>query len=74
MLKDGKTYKNLDGSRTETIQGRTKMHPEFVYSVSGNWYERATGKFVYSNRHRSHFLLDFETWRDLDITTEADPQ
>ena len=51
QLIDGKTYARADG-REETIGGTCKDHPEWVWSIQGNWFERATGKHIASTRTR----------------------
>lgn len=44
-LEIGKTYESRDG-RIATIGGVTHEHPEWVWSVQGNWYERTTGRYI----------------------------
>lgn len=44
-LKDGKTYRSERGS-VETVGGTTKHYPAWVWTIQGNWYERATGRAI----------------------------
>lgn len=42
-LVDGKTYVSERGLRA-TIGGTTKYFPDWVWSIQGDWYVRATGE------------------------------
>lgn len=44
-LEDGKTYARPDGTR-EAIGGTCKDYAAWCWSIGGNWYERATGKYI----------------------------
>jgi hypothetical protein len=60
-LEVGKVYMRGD-DRAEEIGGVTRDYPGWVWSIGGNWYEKATGRFVsYSSGHwgrpMGHFLM-----------------
>jgi hypothetical protein len=44
-LKDKTVYLNHDG-KDVTIMGPTKPNPEYVWSLQGDWYVRATGQAI----------------------------
>lgn len=44
-LEDGKTYRNGRG-REETVGGTTQHYADWVWTIQGNWYVRATGRAV----------------------------
>lgn len=71
LLEDGKTYHSGTGRRA-TIGGTTKHHPEYVWSIQGDWYERATGRFVHSCKRRGHFVSEEPGIRDIqhELTDE----
>lgn len=56
MLIDGKTYKDNAGSYC-TIGGATSVNENWVWSTSGNWYDRATGAHVSFTPTKGHFLM-----------------
>lgn len=65
MLETGKEYRNGHGDRVE-IGGPTKDNPEWVYSTSGDWYDRHTGHFLWYDPQ----TLTHETrpsWRDINL-------
>lgn len=49
QLEDRKTYVRADGTWFETVGGATRSYPEYVWTIAGNWYERASGKFVHAH-------------------------
>jgi hypothetical protein len=62
MLEAGKFYRNNNGKRI-LIGGRIKHYSEFnsfVWSVSGDWYDEATGRFVLCTRRYCGFRLPVE--------------
>ena len=64
-LEDGKTYKRVDGSK-HTVGGATKDHPEFVYTIQGDWYERSTGRYITYRRTTGEYApISSEHWRNL---------
>lgn len=44
-LEDGKTYARVDG-QLETVGGTCKDYPDWVWTIQGNWFERATGRAI----------------------------
>lgn len=44
-LEDGKTYARANGVE-ETVGGTTRDHPEWVWTIQGNWFVRATGQAI----------------------------
>ena len=64
-LGDGKTYRSGTGRRV-TIGGAAKDHPEYVWSIHGDWYERSSGKLVHFSKIRGcHFVGEVSGMRDL---------
>lgn len=64
-LEDGKTYLRGDGSK-ETVGGTTKDHPEFVWTIQGNWYSRETGQYVSQNTQTGTWQkMPHGNWRNL---------
>ena len=47
QIENGKSYLRGDGSQADIV-GPTKAHPEYAYSRQGDWYEYATGRFVFT--------------------------
>lgn len=45
ILVDGRAYKDGRGGEA-WIGGACRDHPAWVWSVQGNWYERATGRAI----------------------------
>ncbi len=69
-LEDGKSYLRGDGS-TETVGGATKDHPEFVWTIHGNWYVRETGRYIYWNNETGAWQVMPEgNWRNLTALSD----
>jgi hypothetical protein len=69
-LEHGKTYVTVEGG-TAIIMGPTRDNPEWSWSLAGNWYENATGRFLHYNPKTGlHFTLD-ESYHNL--VAEAPP-
>lgn len=70
-LEDGKTYHTGTGRRV-TIGGTAKDHPEYAWSIQGDWYERSTGKLVHTCRKRGKFVCEQPGIRDIqhELTEE----
>lgn len=64
VLEVGKAYRDGRGKR-QTIGGPTRDHPEWVFSISGDWFDRATGKMVMFDPKRGHHLHPLVTIYDL---------
>jgi hypothetical protein len=47
-LIEGLTYHRIDCSE-HTVAGPCKEHPELVYTIQGDWYEKDTGRYVRLN-------------------------
>lgn len=56
-LEHGKSYRTADGDVAH-IMGPTREHAEWSWSLAGNWYENATGRFLHyapeSGTHYTH--------------------
>lgn len=76
-LIDGKTYARPDGTR-ETIGGTCPEYPAYCWTIGGNWYERATGRYIAFARQRDaqgnevyrHVVSEVE---GNTLITEVDP-
>jgi len=65
VLEDSKTYRSGTGQAI-TIGGTTKNHPEYTWSIQGDWYERSSGKLVHFSKGRGcHFVSETSGMRDL---------
>jgi hypothetical protein len=63
-LEHGKSYRNDDGD-VARIMGPTRDNPEWSWSLAGNWYENATGRFLHYNPKTGlHYTLD-ESYHNL---------
>lgn len=68
-LEIGKRYVRGDGV-TETIGGVTKDHAEWVWTISGNWYEQSTGRRV-SYGESGSYLMPLGNWRNIEKLSEV---
>ena len=72
MLEFKKVYQNNNGEKV-IIVGRTKDHPEYAWSLSGNWYEISTGKFVCFDRLAcKHYVLDKVCLSDINMAIQPE--
>ncbi len=44
-LKDGKWYKTGRGT-LQKVMGPARDHPEFVYTLQGDWFRRSDGRYI----------------------------
>lgn len=63
-LEIGATYVNGYGEQ-HRIMGPTKHHPEYVWSLRGDWFVRETGQYVYLDLKTGKYETRGTTWRDL---------
>lgn len=57
-IQDGKSYERGDG-QVACIRGPTKDHPtQYAWSLQGDWYEYATGRFVYYGGNGDHYTVE----------------
>lgn len=67
-LKIDQRYKTRNG-RTVQVKGITKENPAWAWTVQGDWYEMATGKYVtYSYARAEHLVTTYP--HHLDIIAE----
>ena len=70
ILKDGKKYRRRDG-QVEEIGGTTRAHPEWAWSIQGNWYERATGRAVAYSKVDGEWKHYVDSAGPRDVVEEA---
>lgn len=63
-LENGKTYLRSDGTR-HTVGGATRDYPDVVFTIQGDWYQRATGRYVTYSPMSGEYKPMQPTWRDL---------
>lgn len=69
-LQDNVVYRRRDGLEV-TVGGTTKHYPDYVWTFSGDWYDRATGRFVhytgesFPDREPGYRLVSEHSYRNI---------
>lgn len=61
-LRDGVTYRDSWGHE-HTVAGTTANYPDWVYTQTGNWFDRETGYAIGYSQKSGHYVNASEYYR-----------